>query len=127
MDFLIRGFIKKKFKNDANVENLTWWIYGAGINLKFYEPLLNKEFLNIAMTKADYKKIPNIMKLNSVNEFVNIYQLTLKPLSEEFSNIIGSDIKNKNDIEWLKTITKNKTNPENVKKLHNLFIRLSAD
>ena len=127
VDFFIRGFVKKKFKKDANVENLTWWIYGAGINLKFYEPLLNKEFLNIAMTKADYKKIPNIMKLNSVNEFVNIYQLTLKPLSEEFSNIIGSDFKNKNDIEWLKTITKNKTNPENVKKLHNLFIRLSAD
>ena len=127
MDFLIRGFIKKKFKNDANVENLTWWIYGAGINLKFYEPLLNKEFLNIAMTKADYKKIPNIMKLNSVNEFVNIYQLTLKPLSEEFSNIIGSDFKNKNDIEWLKKITKNKSNPENIKKLHKLFLRLSAD
>ena len=127
VDFLIRGFIKKKFKNDANVENLTWWIYGAGINLKFYEPLLNKEFLNIAMTKADYKKIPNIMKLNSVNEFVNIYQLTLKPLSEEFSNIIGSDFKNKNDIEWLKKITKNKSNPENIKKLHKLFLRLSAD
>ena len=127
MDFLIRCFIKKKFKNDANVENLTWWIYGAGINLKFYEPLLNKEFLNIAMTKADYKKIPNIMKLNSVNEFVNIYQLTLKPLSEEFSNIIGSDFKNKNDIEWLKKITKNKSNPENIKKLHKLFLRLSVD
>ena len=127
VDFFIRGFVKKKFRKDANVENLTWWIYGAGINLKFYEPLLNKEFLNIAMTKADYKKIPNIMKLNSVNEFVNIYQLTLKPLSEEFSNIIGSDFKNKNDKEWLKKITKNKTNPENVKKLHNLFIRLSAD
>jgi hypothetical protein len=127
VDFLIRGFIKKKFKNDANVENLTWWIYGAGINLKFYEPLLNKEFLNIAMTKADYKKIPNIMKLNSVNEFVNIYQLTLKPLSEEFSNIIGSDFKKKNDIEWLKKITKNRTDPENIKKLHELFVRLSAD
>ena len=23
---------------DANVENLTWWIYGSGINLRIYEP-----------------------------------------------------------------------------------------
>ena len=65
-------------------------------NVKIYEPLLNKEFLNIAMTKANYKKIPDIMKLNSENEFVNIYQLTLKPLSEEFGGIIGSDFKSKN-------------------------------
>jgi len=126
VDFLIRGFLKKEFKKDANVEDLTWWIYGSGINLKIYEPLLNKEFLNIAMTKANYKKIPDIMKLNSENEFVNIYQLTLKPLSEEFANIIGSDFKNKKDKEWLKNTTKNKTKPKDIKKLQKLFARLSA-
>ena len=112
---------------DANVENLTWWIYGAGINLRIYEPLLNIEFLNIAMTKADYKKIPDIMKLNSVNEFVNIYRLTLKPLSEEFANIIGSDFKNTKNKEWLKKVTKDKTKPDDIKKLHELFTRLSTD
>ena len=126
VDFLIRGFLKKEFKKDANVEDLTWWIYGSGINLKIYEPLLNKEFLNIAMTKANYKKIPDIMKLNSENEFVNIYQLTLKPLSEEFADIIGSDFKNKKDKEWLKNTTKNKTKPKDIKKLQKLFARLSA-
>jgi hypothetical protein len=127
VDFLIRGFLKKEFKKDANVENLTWWIYGSGINLRIYEPLLNKEFLNIAMTKADYKKITDIMKLNSKNEFVNLYQLTLKPLGIEFGKIIGSDFKNPKDKEWLKKVTKNRTKPEDIKKLQNLFTRLSAD
>jgi|TARA_Y100000031_G_scaffold101419_1_gene111278 hypothetical protein len=127
VDFLIRGFIKKEFKKDANVENLTWWIYGSGINLRIYEPLLNKEFLNIAMTKANYKKIPDIMKLNSENEFVNIYQLTLKPLSEEFGGIIGSDFKSKKDKEWIKKVAKNQIKPDDMKKLHKLFTRLSAD
>ena len=127
VDFFIRGFIKKKFKKDANVENLTWWIYGAGINIKIYEPLLNKEYLDIRMTKADYKKIPDVMNLSADNEFVNIYQLTLKPLAIEFSNIISSDFKNKKDIEWLKRITKKKTKPEDIKKVYNLFIKLSAD
>ena len=127
VDFLIRGFLKKEYKKDANVENLTWWIYGAGINLRIYEPMLNKEFINIVMTKADYIKIPDSMKLNLDNDFVNIYQLTLKPLGEEFSDIIGSDFKNKKDKEWLKKITKDKTNSDNIKILHQLFIKLSAD
>jgi hypothetical protein len=127
VDFLIRGFLKKEFKKDANVENLTWWIYGSGINLRIYEPFLNKEFLTIAMTKANYKKIPDIMKLDSMNEFVNIYQLTLKPLSEEFANIIGSDFKSKKDKEWLKKVTKDKSKPDDIKKLHQLFTRLSTD
>ena len=127
IDFLIRGFLKKEFKKDANVENLTWWIYGSGISLRIYEPLLNKEFLNIAMTKADYKKIPDILKLNSENEFVNIYQLTLKPLSEEFANIIGSDLKSKKNKEWLKKVTKDKTKPIDINTLNELFTRLSAN
>ena len=79
------------------------------------------------MTKADYKKIPDIMKLNSKNEFVNIYQLTLKPLSEEFAKIIGSDFQRKENKEWLKKVTKDKTKPDDIKKLHELFTRLSAD
>ena len=127
VDFLIRGFIKKEFKKDANVENLTWWIYGSGINLRIYEPLLNKEFLNISMTKANYKKIPDIMKLNTDNEFVNIYQLTLKSLGIEFSTIIGSDFKNKEDKDWLKRVTKNKAKPKDFEKLNQLFLKLSAD
>ena len=67
------------------------------------------------------------MKLNSENEFVNIYQLTLKPLSEEFANIIGSDLKSKKNKEWLKKVTKDKTKPMDINILNELFIRLSAD
>ena len=79
------------------------------------------------MTKADYKKIPDILKLNSENEFVNIYQLTLKPLSEEFANIIGSDLKSKKNKEWLKKVTKDKTKPIDINTLNELFTRLSAN
>jgi len=67
------------------------------------------------------------MKLNSENEFVNIYQLTLKPLSEEFGGIIGSDFKSKKDKEWIKKVAKNQIKPDDMKKLHKLFTRLSAD
>jgi len=127
IDFFIRGFLKKFDHTDTKVDKINWWIYGAGINLRIYEPMLNKEFLNIAMTKADYKKIPKIMKLSIENEFVNIYQLTLKSLGIEFSKIIGSDFKDKKDKEWLIKVTKNKTKPEDFKRLHELFLRISAD
>ena len=67
------------------------------------------------------------MKLSIENEFVNIYQLTLKSLGIEFSKIIGSDFKGKKDKEWLIKVTKNKTKPEDFKRLHELFLRISAD
>ena len=73
---------------------MTWYVYGAGINLKFYEPLLNKVYLDIKMTKADYKKIPDILNLNKTNEFVNIINLTYKPLAIEFSEITNEEISN---------------------------------
>ena len=110
----IRGFVKKKFKEDENVKGLTWYVYGAGINLKFYEPLLNKVYLDIKMTKADYKKIPDILTLNKTNEFVNIINLTYKPLAIEFSEITNKEISNNQRINWLKKITKNSTNIDDI-------------
>lgn len=114
IDIEIRGFVKKKFKEDENVKGLTWYVYGAGINLKFYEPLLNKVYLDIKMTKADYKKIPDILNLNKTNEFVNIINLTYKPLAIEFSEITNKEISNNERINWLKKITKNSTNIDDI-------------
>ena len=114
IDMEIRGFVKKKFKEDENVKGLTWYVYGAGINLKFYEPLLNKVYLDIKMTKADYKKIPDILNLNKTNEFVNIINLTYKPLAIEFSEITNKEISNDERISWLKKITKNSTNIDDI-------------
>ena len=114
IDMEIRGFVKKKFKEDENVKGLTWYVYGAGINLKFYEPLLNKVYLDIKMTKADYKKIPDILNLNKTNEFVNIINLTYKPLAIEFSEITNKEISNNERINWLKKITKNSTNIDDI-------------
>ena len=114
IDMEIRGFVKKKFKEDENVKGLTWYVYGAGINLKFYEPLLNKVYLDIKMTKADYKKIPDILTLNKTNEFVNIINLTYKPLAIEFSEITNKEISNNQRINWLKKITKNSTNIDDI-------------
>ena len=84
-----------KFKEDENVKDLTWYIYGSGINLKFYEPLLNTVYLDIQMTKADFKKIPNILNLNKTNEFINIINLTYRPLAIEFSDIVNNGKNNK--------------------------------
>ena len=109
IDFNLRGFVKQQYKKDAKVKGLTWYVYGAGINLRFYEPLMNKEYLSIKMTKADFKKIPDILTLNKTNEYINIINLTYKPLAIEFANIINSDFKNNEDLEWLKKITKNET------------------
>ncbi len=114
IDINLRGFIKQKYKKDSKVKGLTWYVYGAGINLRFYEPLLDKEYLNIKMTKADFKKIPNILNLNKVNEYINIINLTYKPLAIEFSNIINSDFKKNEDLEWLKKITKNQTSKKEI-------------
>ena len=114
IDMEIRGFVKKKFKEDENVKGLTWYVYGAGINLKFYEPLLNKVYLDIKMTKADYKKIPDILTLNKTNEFVNIINLTYKPLAIEFSEITNKEISNNQRINWLKKTTKNSTNIDDI-------------
>ncbi len=114
IDIEIRGFVKKKYKEDENVKGLTWYIYGAGINLKFYEPLLNKVYLDIKMTKADYKKIPDILILNKTNEFVNIINLTYKPLAIEFSDIVNNEKNTKDKINWLKKITKNSTNIDDI-------------
>lgn len=114
IDVNIRGFVKKKYKEDENVKDLTWYIYGSGINLKFYEPLLDKVYLDIKMTKADFKKIPDILDLNQTNEFVNIINLTYKPLAIEFSNILSSDFKSKNDKKWLEKITKKSTKKEEI-------------
>ena len=107
IDITLRGFVKKEHKKDSNVKDLTWWIYGAGINLRFYEPLLEKEYLNIKLTKANYKKIPDVLKLTKINDFLNIINLTYKPLAIEFSNILNSDFKNENDKKWLEKVTKN--------------------
>ena len=114
IDMEIRGFVKKKFKEDENIKGLTWYIYGAGINLKFYEPLLNKVYLDIKMTKADYKKIPDILILNKTNEFVNIINLTYKPLAMEFSEIVDKEKNTQDKINWLKKITKNSTNIDDI-------------
>lgn len=107
IDITLRGFVKKEYKKDSNVKDLTWWIYGTGINLRFYEPLLEKEYLNIKLTKANYKKIPDVLKLTKINDFLNIINLTYKPLAIEFSNILNSDFKNDNDKKWLEKATKN--------------------
>jgi len=126
IDFTIRGFVKQKYKKDAQVKGLTWYVYGAGINLRFYEPLLNKEYLSIEMTKADFKKIPDILNLNKTNEYINIINLTYKPLAIEFSNIIKSDFKNKEDLEWLKKITKDKTNKKEILEFRKFVDRLAS-
>jgi len=126
IDFTIRGFVKQKYKKDAQVKGLTWYVYGAGINLRFYEPLLNKEYLSIEMTKADFKKIPDILNLNKTNEYINIINLTYKPLAIEFSNIIKSDFKNKEDLEWLKKITKDKTNKKEILEFRKFVGRLAS-
>ncbi len=126
IDFNLRGFVKQKFKKDANVKGLTWYVYGAGINLRFYEPLLNKEYLNIKMTKADFKKIPDILTLNKTNDYINIINLTYKPLAIEFSNIINSDFKNNDDLEWLKKITKNETNKKEILEFKKFVDKLSS-
>ena len=126
IDFTIRGFVKQKYKKDAQVKGLTWYVYGAGINLRFYEPLLNKEYLSIEMTKADFKKISNILNLNKTNEYINIINLTYKPLAIEFSNIIKSDFKNKEDLEWLKKITKDKTNKKEILEFKKFVDKLAS-
>ena len=126
IDFNIRGFVKQKYKEDAKIKGLSWYIYGAGINLRFYEPLLNKEYLNIKMTKADFKKIPDILILNKTNEYINIINLTFKPLAIEFSNIINSDFKKKEDLEWLKKITKNETNKNEILEFKKFVDKLST-
>ena len=126
IDFTIRGFVKQKYKKDAQVKGLTWYVYGAGINLRFYEPLLNKEYLSIEMTKADFKKIPDILNLNKTNEYINIINLTYKPLAIEFSNIIKSDFKNKEDLEWLKKITKDKTNKKEILEFKKFVDKLAS-
>ena len=41
------------------------------------------------------------------NDFLNIINLTYKPLAIEFSNILNSDFKNDNDKKWLEKATKN--------------------
>ena len=114
VDINLRGFIKKEYKKDTNVKGLTWWIYGTGINLKFYEPLLKKEYLTIKMTKADFKKIPDVLTLNKTNEYINIINLTYRPLAIEFANIINSDFKNDNDIKWLENVTKKEIKKEQI-------------
>ena len=126
IDFKIRGFVKQKYKKDAQVKGLTWYVYGAGINLRFYEPLLDKEYLSIEMTKADFKKIPDILNLNKTNEYINIINLTYKPLAIEFSNIIESDFKNKEDQEWLKKITKDKTNKKEILEFKKFVDKLAS-
>ena len=126
IDFNLRGFVKQKYKEDSKVKGLSWYIYGAGINLRFYEPLLNKEYLNIKMTKADFKKIPDILILNKTNEYINIINLTYKPLAIEFSNIINSDFKKKEDLEWLKKITKNQTNKNEILEFKKFIDKISS-
>ncbi len=126
IDVKIRGFVKKKFKADENIKDLTWFIYGAGINLKFYEPLLNKVYLDIQMTKADFKKIPDILKLNKTNEFVNIINLTYKPLAIEFSNILNESNSDKDTKEWLKKITKNSSNLDDIVEFRKFIDRIQV-
>ena len=126
IDFTLRGFVKQQYKKDAKVKGLTWYVYGAGINLRFYEPLLNKEYLHIKMTKADFKKIPDILTLNKTNEYINIINLTYKPLAIEFSNIINSDFKNNEDLEWLKKITKNETKKNEILEFKKFVDKLAS-
>ena len=126
IDFNLRGFVKQKYKKDAKVKGLTWYVYGAGINLRFYEPLMSKEYLSIKMTKADFKKIPDILTLNKTNEYINIINLTYKPLAIEFANIINSDFKNNEDLEWLKKITKNETKKNEILEFKKFVDKLSS-
>ena len=126
IDFNLRGFVKQQYKKDAKVKGLTWYVYGAGINLRFYEPLMNKEYLSIKMTKADFKKIPDILTLNKTNEYINIINLTYKPLAIEFANIINSDFKNNEDLEWLKKITKNETKKNEILEFKKFVDKLSS-
>ena len=126
IDINVRGFIKKEYKKDSNVKDLTWWIYGAGINLTFYEPLLQKEYLKIKMTKANFKKIPDVLELTKNNEFINIINLTYRPLAIEFSNIINSDFSNKNDREWLEKVTKNETKKEEIIEFKKFINKISS-
>ena len=126
IDFNLRGFVKQKYKKDAKVKGLTWYVYGAGINLRVYEPLLDKEYLNIKMTKAEFKKIPDILTLNKTNEYINIINLTYKPLAIEFSNIINADFKSNEDLEWLKKITKNKTNKKEILEFKKFVDKLAS-
>ena len=78
------------------------------------------------MTKADFKKIPDILNLNKTNEYINIINLTYKPLAIEFSNIISSDFKNKEDMEWLKKITKDKTNKKEILEFKKFVDKLAS-
>lgn len=126
IDFNLRGFVKQQYKKDAKVKGLTWYVYGAGINLRFYEPLMNKEYLSIKMTKADFKKIPDILTLNKTNEYINIINLTYKPLAIEFANIINSDFKNNEDLEWLKKITKNETKKNEILEFKKFVDKLAS-
>ena len=126
IDFNLRGFVKQKYKKDAKVKDLTWYVYGAGINLRFYEPLMNKEYLSIKMTKADFKKIPDILTLNKTNEYINIINLTYKPLAIEFANIINSDFKNNKDLEWLNKITKNQTKKNEILEFKKFVDKLAS-
>lgn len=126
IDFNLRGFVKQKYKKDAKVKGLTWYVYGAGINLRFYEPLMNKEYLSIKMTKADFKKIPDILTLNKTNEYINIINLTYKPLAIEFANIINSDFKNNEDLEWLNKITKNQTKKNEILEFKKFVDKLAS-
>lgn len=126
IDFNLRGFVKQQYKKDAKVKGLTWYVYGAGINLRFYEPLMNKEYLSIKMTKADFKKIPDILTLNKTNEYINIINLTYKPLAIEFANIINSDFKNNEDLEWLNKITKNQTKKNEILEFKKFVDKLSS-
>jgi len=124
IDLYLRGLIKKEYKKDANVENLTWWIYGAGLNIKIYGPL--KEYLNVEMTKAHFMKIYDFIKLNKINDFANILAFTLQPLSVEFAEKINSDFKNKEDKIWLEKITKKTGNPEEFNILKNKFNEIAT-
>jgi hypothetical protein len=126
IDFNLRGFVKQEYKKDAKVKGLTWYVYGAGINLRFYEPLMNKEYLSIKMTKADFKKIPDILTLNKTNEYINIINLTYKPLAIEFANIINSDFKNNEDLEWLNKITKNQTKKNEILEFKKFVDKLAS-
>ena len=126
IDFNLRGFVKQQYKKDAKVKGLTWYVYGAGINLRFYEPLMNKEYLSIKMTKAGFKKIPDILTLNKTNEYINIINLTYKPLAIEFANIINSDFKNNEDLEWLKKITKNETKKNEILEFKKFVDKLAS-
>ena len=78
------------------------------------------------MTKADFKKIPDILNLNKTNEYINIINLTYKPLAIEFANIIKSDFKNKEDQEWLKKITKDKTNKKEILEFKKFVDKLAS-